>query len=575
MAKKKNKRKSLAPVPPPPTMSTPAPPPDAAATDSQAQDSKKKKKKKTTAQEIQELALCLIVALILVVIIKMLVFEIFVIPSGSMEPTLHGRLDGGDRVLCTKQSYAFRKTKAPRRWEIFVFKFPYDLASEYLIPETKWKGANFIKRCVGLPGETVAISYGDVFIQPPDGGIFKRAVKSDARQRTLWIPVYNEDFSSVQVASSANKEVPTPSKLDGVDINEFTYYWRQSGQGAWHVTPAKTLLLESKTAANEVHFDYLPHIPRRDLAGIRSGIPDRYVLRQAITFACKKTLPDGTVCKGRLRITLNNQKFTARCPRCNSLMTEKNVTFYGRRSDLPRLEYSHISQGESNVPRTMEFNNVEDLRLRFRARLRNNDSVLTAELSGGDHFLQAFFAANNGKPTVTVKKMGNHPQIDFLPKTALPNVRVGSWFTVEYYYVDGVARLFVNGTEKPLLDKAVESQRLGRIANGYDNIKSGIRLAAKGSVELDDLFIDRDIYYLTGTGLEHNSSFNALGRHGQKFKVQVVVNGEPTSERAYMALGDNSPSSEDSRAWGAVPHKNLIGPAILIWWPPDRIRWLK
>lgn len=43
-------------------------------------------------------------------------------------------------------------------------------------------------------------------------------------------------------------------------------------------------------------------------------------------------------------------------------------------------------------------------------------------------------------------------------------------------------------------------------------------------------------------------------------------------EDEYMMLGDNSAHSQDSRFWGAVPRRNIVGRASLVWWPLSR-RW--
>jgi signal peptidase I len=52
--------------------------------------------------------------------------------------------------------------------------------------------------------------------------------------------------------------------------------------------------------------------------------------------------------------------------------------------------------------------------------------------------------------------------------------------------------------------------------------------------------------------------------HGKQW---LVPKGE------YFMLGDNRPSSCDSRRWGAVPRSNLIGPVIFTYWPPDRLSY--
>jgi len=57
-----------------------------------------------------------------------------------------------------------------------------------------------------------------------------------------------------------------------------------------------------------------------------------------------------------------------------------------------------------------------------------------------------------------------------------------------------------------------------------------------------------------------------LAREGEK----IVVPGD-----SFFVLGDNSASSKDSRYWGFLPRKNILGKAMIIYWPPNRIRIIK
>ena len=105
----------------------------------------------------------LIGALIIAILIRSLLFQPFYIPSSSMEPTLLV----GDRIFVSKYTYGYSKhsfpfspnfsnkrffSKIPERGDLVVFKTPADNRTDY------------IKRLIGLPGDTIQFVNGDLLI---------------------------------------------------------------------------------------------------------------------------------------------------------------------------------------------------------------------------------------------------------------------------------------------------------------------------------------------------------------------------------------------------------------------------
>jgi len=99
-----------------------------------------------------------LIALVLVFfIIRPFIVQAFYIPSGSMEPTLYGSDTGGDRILVCKWLYRFRD---PKRQEIVVFNAPPEADDAIRLGQSK----DFIKRLIGLPGDTVEVKSGSVWV---------------------------------------------------------------------------------------------------------------------------------------------------------------------------------------------------------------------------------------------------------------------------------------------------------------------------------------------------------------------------------------------------------------------------
>jgi signal peptidase I len=101
-------------------------------------------------------------AIVLALIIRTFVIEPYKIPTGSMKPTLLGveyngdgeKEHGGDKILANKFIYFFKK---PQRGDIVIFTTK---GIEGIDPKKK----DFVKRLVGLPGDTVEIRGGHVTI---------------------------------------------------------------------------------------------------------------------------------------------------------------------------------------------------------------------------------------------------------------------------------------------------------------------------------------------------------------------------------------------------------------------------
>jgi signal peptidase I len=129
-------------------------------------------KKNGALEAVREFALFGALALVLVIVVRLFLVQVFYIPSGSMEQTLHI----GDRILVDKIPYYLHD---PRTGDIVVFTAPCpnqqsqvhrNPVSAFLhwlgegIGLARPSNEDFVKRVIGVPGETVQAHDGHVYV---------------------------------------------------------------------------------------------------------------------------------------------------------------------------------------------------------------------------------------------------------------------------------------------------------------------------------------------------------------------------------------------------------------------------
>lgn len=100
---------------------------------------------KNTFTFIWEVGKILLIAFAIVIALRLFVFQPFLVRGSSMEPNFHNL----DYLIVDEISYRFHE---PNRGDVIVFKYPNEPSQKY------------IKRIIGLPGETIQISDGKIFI---------------------------------------------------------------------------------------------------------------------------------------------------------------------------------------------------------------------------------------------------------------------------------------------------------------------------------------------------------------------------------------------------------------------------
>jgi signal peptidase I len=445
----------------------------------------------------------LIVAFVLAMTFRGFVAEGFVIPTGSMAPTLMGqhvlmhstatgytfpagvdqqprvntdlavdpmlgpgysvgsprmrvvdnRPRAGDRILVLKGLYSFSE---PSRFDVVVFKNPTD---------PKGEAGNYIKRLIGLPNETIWLADGDVFARPDGERDFRIQRKPEHIQRALWQPIYNSDY-----------ELMYPDRINRA-------YTGPPWRGAQWQMDGRVYRLDTDAPA---------------------------MLEWDIT---ERQLNDWAM-----------------------------YNMLGGRS-------------RHQVP-------VSDLRIAAGIVADEAAYETTLELHARSHVFE--FSIMAEEAIVRYRPVDQPDGWVAEQRSELPRARAGRVRNVEFWHVDQSMRIFIGNREIVRLDYDWTPRQRVNYATGLDG-RRAMLAASNGSVEevqlrwhfsgspvtLHRVQVDRDLHYRAAT-LEEAQQRNEPIIRGQAFGTHPEQLAEMGPDQFYM-LGDNSQASLDSRLWGS-PH---------------------
>lgn len=417
----------------------------------------------------------------------------------------------GDRILVSKFAYDFRD---PERWDVAVFKFPGGAQT------------NFIKRIVGLPDETVRIHHGDIFVRHYGADEFSMARKPPAKILAMMQPVYDNDYVLPMLI-----ERGWPARWQA---------WPDADAARWQMVGGdyRAFVIDGK-ADQPQWLRYQHYVPSwRDW---------QYFLG------------------------LFNEP-TAPRPRLIADFCAYNTN----RSHLQRI------RSEEPPAESLGEYWVGDLVFEAELSIESSQGRIVLDLVEGGVSFQCQFDVATGEATLSIE---GQPQFQPTAKTV---VHGPGTYNVRIANVDDQLVLWVDN-EVIEFDSPTTFAPLGNSRPTPEDL-SPVGLASEGvAMRVNHLKIWRDLYYIAARSATRSR------RYGESAKISEY-GGRDTPNLLwdpstwdlfdsrqdaefhlgpdrYLVLGDNSARSRDSRLWENdgfeyyVRRDLLIGKALYIYWP--------
>lgn len=429
----------------------------------------------------------------------------------------------GDRILVNKYPYEFGD---PERFDVFVFKWPEH-------PET-----NYIKRLVGLPNETIRIKQGDLYLWDRDGDPAEQMLRKDSpeKQRMIQLPVYDDAHPPRELIAAG-----WPERWRGMEPSidqPLLAGWADSTDGWTLVDDGTSRRFRVAATPGESWLRYRNYLPRpsdwEEFAAGRSVTP----MARLISDFCgyNAYTADG----GREASRASDVDFGP------FWVSDLTVTF--------ELTIDEVTEGAGIL--------LELVDGVHRHRCRIDPATGQASLIHG-------------------RAVGTEVEEKELA-TGASGIDGPDTYDVRFANVDDRLCLWVDGDLVEFGEGALYSRPAteNNLPTAADLTPVGI--AVQGvAAEVTGLLLERDIYYRAESNNRDPSAYRRRlvdNLHDPEAWASIYIDRAldydqldlEIGEDHYLALGDNSPRSSDSRLWSSqqtVPRDYLVGKAFYIYWP--------
>lgn len=512
----------------------------------------------------------IVVAVILALVVRGFEAQAFVIPTGSMAPTLMGRhkevtcpqcgfvysinaseeVEGGPRaprvysgicVNCRYQATRLDDEPSYKGDRILVSMFPYDLPFLPSIAALeRWNvivfrypeepEVSYIKRLVGLPGETIMIHHGDIYIKKPGEDDFHLQRKPPRHQAAMQINVYDDRHQPRATANRAEWR-----------------RWNSAQPGGWTLLdPGVSEYRCDEPTENWVDLRY------------RNLVPDPEQWDDLIHGRTPRREPRAT------------------------LITD----FYSYNTGLPARSSNLLDGQRAEAEGAwLQPHWVGDLTLSANVQVSSPGGELRLELIKAGVAHECLIDLATGKARLV---RGGETLAEYDTAMTKPG-RYG----LEFANVDDRLLFSVNGS---LIGAGVEFEAGDAPLVPTAADLSPAAISARGAaISASDLVLKRDIYYTQTPGRNDYGPvwedqyprtpvelFDFLADPSRFPNLERVRREEyELAADRYLMMGDNSPRSKDSRGWGSadwqwdtvdrqsweVPLELITGKAFFVYWP--------